>query len=367
MRAVTVRVVTVVVQVLLVVLAVGSVALGHETASSITPVVDGFTADGAAVEVDAEVQVRASQDAAVLSVVPGDGVTVELLDEDGVAWARVAAAAVEVDLSSPAFHAATNAAGRVPDPLPATHEAWTVIGRDGTFQWFEHRLHPAALDVPPTVLASDEAQDVATWSVPVRVDGRDVALTGRLRHVPVTGQVVARLLGDGEVSPGVTVEVAPGPVPVVFLRNDGSTPVTVLGREGAPYAVIGPDGVAVNLSSATRAEQRLADGAIDAAPGTATFRQVSATPAHAWLETRAALPGLVPDEDVRSSGRTVRLFAWSVPVEVAGTVTSIDGETVWVPLQAPASTTDGPLRPVWLVAAGVTALLVVTAVRRRVG
>lgn len=342
---------------------VAAPARGHQTSSSITPVVDGFTPDVDGVRVE----VRASQDATLLALLPEADTVVEVLDAAGRAWARVSSTTVEVDVSSPAFQAATNADGRVPASLPTPEDPWTVVGRDGAFQWFEHRLHPGALDVPAEVLTSTRAQDVGTWAVPLRVDGRDVELTGRLRHVPVTGRVEARLLGDGRLTPDVSVEVAPGPVPVLFLRNEGATPVTVLGRDGAPYAVVGPQGVTVNLASATRAEQRLADGAIDAAPGVVTLERVSATPGHAWLETRAALPGVLPDEEVRAAGRTVELFAWSVPVEIGDELTSIDGVTVWVPFTDAGTDGGGGLPTEWLVAVGVAALLAGVAVRRRVG
>lgn len=305
-------------------------AVAHQAAPTLTPVIDGFSPDVDGVRVT----VQASQDATLLAIQPATGVLVEVLDTDGRAWARITSSRVEADVTAPAFHAGTSPNGVVPDPLPTSQDPWPVVGRDGRFQWFEHSLHPAELDVAPEVLASDTAQDVATWSVPLRVDGQDVVLQGRLRHVPVTGRVEPRLHTPREIAPGVAVEVAAGPVPVLFLRNGSDVRVTVLSRGGAPYVVLDAEGAVVNVASATWVEQRRFEGSTGAVPDGPEFQRLSATSSHSWLDTRAALPGLVPDEEVRAGGREVTLQQWAIPVEVDGQLQQIEGESVWVPLAA---------------------------------
>lgn len=337
-------------------------AAAHGAAPTLTPTIDGFSPDVDGVEAS----VQASQDATLLTIEPATGVVVEVLDDDGRPWARVTTTGVEADVTSPAFHAGTSPDGVVPDPLPAPQDPWRVVGREGRFQWFEHRLHPAGLEVAPEVLASDTVQDVASWSVPLRVDGRAVQLEGRLRHVPVTGRVEPRLRSARELADGVVVEVAPGPVPAFFLRNDSPVPVTVLSRDGAPYVVLDADGAAVNLASATWVEQRRLEGQPAEVPDAATFERISATPSHSWLDTRAALPGVLPDEEVRAAGREVALLTWSIPVEVGGELQRIEGESVWVPLApdvGPSLLAAGRLQ--YLVAAAFAFVLVVAWLWRR--
>lgn len=340
-----------------------SPATAHESAPSLTPVVDGFAPDVA----DVDVTVQASQDATLLAVVPSGGAVVELLGDDGEPWARITDAVVEADITSRSFHAATNANGLVPDPLPARDDPWVVVGREGRFQWFEHRLHPAGFEVPSDVLASDRAQDVASWSLPMRVDGADVELRGRIRHVPVTGRVEPRLRTPRELAPGVVVEVAPGAVPAFFLRNDGAVAVTVLARDGSPYVVLDRDGAAVNVASPTWVEQRRFEGEVGPVADDVVLERISTTPSHTWLDSRAALPGIVPDEDVRAGGAEVVLRSWSIPVEVGGELRTIDGESVWVPLVARAGPGLQPRArgPEYVVAAVVAAALVAVAVWRR--
>lgn len=301
----------------------------HETAATLTPVIDGFTPGVEGVEAT----VQASQEATLLALEPAGEVVVEVLDDQGVAWARVTSSVVEVDVTSRAFHAATSPSGSVPAELGEPDQPWVEVARDGRFRWFEHRLHPAVLDVDPAVLSSDEAQDVASWSVPLRIDGEPVALEGRLRHVPVTGRLEPRLRDGRELAPGVVIEVAPGPVPAFFLRNDSDQPVTVLSREGSPYVVLDGRGARVNTASATWAEQPQA-AVVDAAPAAdgPVYEHVSATPSHSWLDARAALPGVVPSQDVRSSDREVTVREWSIPVQVGEELVAVRGELVWVPL-----------------------------------
>ena len=346
----------------------GVPASAHQSATGLTPVIDGFTP---AVE-GVAVAVQASQDATLLTIEPAAGVEVEVLDADGRPWVRVTATTVEADLTSPAFHAGASPNGVVPEPLPGPDgDPWVVVGRDGRFQWFEHRLHPDGLEVDAEVLASDVAQDVSAWAVPLRVDGREVALEGRLRHVPVTGRVEPRLTSPRQLAPGVVVEVAAGPVPAFFLRNEGEVPVTVLSRDGAPYVVVDEAGAAVNVASATWVEQRRFDGAADPVRDGPQFEQVSATPSHSWLDARASLPGVLPSPQVRSAGREVVLREWSIPVQVGNELHAIEGASVWVPLPARDTTSTSLLgadQLQYAVAVGVAMVLVgVRLWRRRAG
>lgn len=353
---------------LLGVLLTAGAAVAHETPSSVTPVVDGFQPEVPGVEAT----VQASQAATLVALEVAPGTTVEVLDEEGRAWARVTSEQTEVDVTNPTYHASTNAGGAVPDPLPDPEVAWVVAARGSTFQWFDHRLHPEALDIDTDVLASDEERDVASWRVPLRVDGRPTNLLGRLRHVPVTGRVLPRLTVDRDVAPGVTVEVAAGAIPVFFVRNSSSTPVTILAPDGSPYARVDTEGVRVNLASTTWQEQQRFGQVEDEGPSVPTepvFQTVSTQPAHSWLDTRAALPGVVPDSEVRASGREQVLREWSIPLDIGGEAVAVTGELVWQPLASERRAGGTGLgRPEYLVAAGVALALagvLLTRARRR--
>lgn len=68
-------------------------------------------------------------------------------------------------------------------PDPEAEPAWTVVSRDGTYAWHDHRIHWMS-PRPPSVVAADGTVDLGgpegRWEVPLLVDDAPVVATGRL-------------------------------------------------------------------------------------------------------------------------------------------------------------------------------------------
>lgn len=70
---------------------------------------------------------------------------------------------------------------QVPDP--EADPRWTVVARDGTYAWHDHRIHWMS-PRPPQVVGEDGLVDLGGpgggWEVPLLVDGEAVTVQGRL-------------------------------------------------------------------------------------------------------------------------------------------------------------------------------------------
>jgi hypothetical protein len=137
---------------------------------------------------------------------------------------------------------------------------------------------------------------------------------------------------------GLKMQVVPGTVPAVFVENLTAQPVVILGKEGEPFARIGPkDGFSeVNAKSPTWVEVQQADGKDPSDPADATappaWRQVADSPRWSWLELRAANPKNDPPAAVVDRGKTVTVKTWSIPYLLGDRRQTLDGETRWVPI-----------------------------------
>jgi len=172
------------------------------------------------------------------------------------------------------------------------------------------------------------------WSVPLRYGNRHVRVYGHLEYRPDLGSTVPRLTTPSNVAPGVQVEMLPGPTPAVFLSNTTSRTVRVRGRQGEPFARIGPEGVQVNVHSVTYAEDRRARGL---EPGQEvdplhepTWVDVSGSSTFTWLDTRADTADQ-PAAAALEEGQPVTMGRWQIPLEVGDRHTRIEGATVWKP------------------------------------
>ncbi|HEX6311213.1 MAG TPA: hypothetical protein VF152_06270 [Acidimicrobiia bacterium] len=250
---------------------------------------------------------------------------------------------VLANLDSPSWHLSNSAGGLGDIPPTARPEApphWARVATEPAWGWFDHRLHPEAIAVPPDVLDRDEPATLARWSVPFEYGAERVTAIGRVEHQPAAGRVSARLVTPAAPLPGMVVQVAPGPVPGLLLRNTGTEPVTVFGPAGEPFARVGPAGAEVNRHSPlwadnARAQERdpaTSTGVVDASIP-ADWVVISAAPTFAWLEFRGAA-----DPDPRRAagraGEPTVLREWSVPLAANGRQAEVRGETIWAPGRA---------------------------------
>ena len=221
---------------------------------------------------------------------------------------------------------------------------WAPVSSEPEWTWFEHRLHPAPITVPPDLYRGERRETLSDWSVPVRLGGRPGQIDGHVEYRPVLGSVVSALSSPAQPQPGVFVAMVPGPRPALLVQNQSKGAVVVRGKQGEPFARIGRRGVQVNLKSPTHQEDQRSKGASSGAtadPAAAPrWRRVDEAPRYLWFDARAHYaPGQPPDAIANRRSRTV-LKRWTVPLESSAGPTAIQGTTSWVPKPRPATPVD---------------------------
>jgi hypothetical protein len=284
------------------------------------------------------------------------GEPVEVLAETGEPFLRIGPAGVVANLASPAWYQSNNPMGRgsVPSQRP---DRWVPVSRESSWGWFDHRMHPADLRIPP---GTRPGTRLASWEVPLRQGGVMARIVGGVDfRAAVTGTAVSKVMTPAP-APGVQVSVLQGVVPGILLESSSGQPVIVGGREGEPFLRIGPQDVAANRRSPTHREVAQLTGLdVTEAPSPGAepdWQQVAAGSRYAWLEPRAVLP-----ESVQGAVTT-----WTIPLTVDGSPVALKGETRFTPAATPAPVqTSGPA---WLLlaAGGVAAAAVAFVVVRRV-
>jgi hypothetical protein len=149
---------------------------------------------------------------------------------------------------------------------------------------------------------------------------------------------------------------------VIEVTNRTDRELLVLGYQGEPYLLVGPDGVFENRNSPTTYlnADRYADVAVPprADPSAdPTWARVSAGATVSWHDHRAhwMLPQ-VP-QSVRAAPRTAqRIESWSIPILYDGHHLAIDGELWWVP---------GPQPYPWLLLSALVTAPILWGLRAR--
>ncbi len=273
-----------------------------------------------------------------LALVNRSSSPVEVLGPDGRPFLRIGPGGVEANLSSAWWYqtGVPGGAGRVPPRAQHGGPArWARVAREPAWAWFDGRLDGGVSTVPPRVRAAGRPAVLGRWSIPLRFAGGSARVTGHVEFRPVLGSITPRLVSPPSPAPGLSAVVLPGRVPGLFLSWTGGGAVTVLGREGEPFARFSPRGVEVNERSPTHLDDLRARGeaprvAADASAPPVWRRQADA-PSYAWLDSRARYPPGQPPEAVALAARPARLRTWTIPVEVAGRRVALRGETDWVP------------------------------------
>jgi hypothetical protein len=136
---------------------------------------------------------------------------------------------------------------------------------------------------------------------------------------------------------GVKIQiVSASTVPAIFVENLSADPVVVLGRDGEPFARIGPKVTEVNLKSPTWAgvQQALGHDPSDEVDPAAPpkWSQVSDAPRWSWLEFRGAAPKTDPPAAIvrRAGATTIR--TWSIPILLGEKKSTVEGITQFVPI-----------------------------------
>jgi len=111
---------------------------------------------------------------------------------DGEPYARVwPDGPVEINRRSPARYLNDDRFAQVAVPPTADADAepaWDLVGRNGRFEWHDHRTHWMVADRrPPQVTDEQTRTKILDWKVPMRVGERDGAITGELLWVGLPG------------------------------------------------------------------------------------------------------------------------------------------------------------------------------------
>jgi hypothetical protein len=95
---------------------------------------------------------------------------------------------VEVNTNSQAYYLNVDRYGRVTVPKGlGAQPKWKVVGRDGRYDWHDHRIHWMSRSDPPGLKDKNRAQKIDDWTVPIMVNGRRGAIKGTLTWVPLPG------------------------------------------------------------------------------------------------------------------------------------------------------------------------------------
>ncbi len=342
------------------------VALGHgESSPTIVTLVD----EVAPATEGLEVAVRPGA-AARLTAVNETGDELEVLGFDGEPFLRIGPGGTFANVNHIDWYRSGNPDGRASPPDDADiggDPRYERVSRESEWAWFDHRLHPGEVQVSDEAFEAQRTARLDDWTVPLRLGGEEAEVRGHVEFRPLLGAVVAELRSPMAVSDDVQVTLLTGRLPGLLLLNLGREPVTVIGRDGEPFARIGPQGVEVNLRSTTHVEDQIAKGKIASSrasvasdPAAAPrWRKVSSQNSYAWLDTRASYPRERPPREISEGRRRVELQAWSVPLETASGRVDVEGATSWVPFRQTVAVRPGGggMDTGWIVGGGLAALL----------
>jgi len=292
----------------------------------------------------------------------------------GEPFVRIGPTGVHVNLNSPTYYRSGNPDAGGVKPASAHRGApprWALVSRTPEFGWFDFRMEPGRTPIPAQARTADRPLRLDSWSIPVRYGGQASAIQGHVEFQPIVGAVVPRMTSPPNLTTGVEVGLLTGSAPGLFVTNTGREPVTVIGKDGKPFARIGPSGVLVNQSSATYADTVAASG--DSPPridpqAPPRWTKVATVPQYGWVDYRLSYAHPVPPE-IQRDARPKVLLRWSVPILAGGRHALIAGTDTWTPFVVPGqpAKSSNPLSA-WLLgglpAMGFIALLGL-ALRRR--
>jgi hypothetical protein len=119
---------------------------------------------------------------------------------------------VEENVRSPSKYVNDDRYGLTPVPQSATPEAtprWRRVAENGTYRWFDHRIHSMDKGIPKQVKDPSQRTEIFDWNVPMDMGGRRVVALGSLQWVPVAAA------GDDGVSAGLVAAIAAAVAAVV--------------------------------------------------------------------------------------------------------------------------------------------------------
>jgi hypothetical protein len=107
---------------------------------------------------------------------------------------------VEVNTRAPSKYANEDRYALRPIPARANSDAipkWQTVSRDGSYRWFDHRIHLMEKGKPPQVKDENQRTKIFDWDVPMTVGGQPVKAVGTLEWVPESSSGASPLLFVG--------------------------------------------------------------------------------------------------------------------------------------------------------------------------
>ena len=137
---------------------------------------------------------------------------------------------VEVNTRSPSKYANEDRYALRPVPAQASSDApprWQTVSRDGSYRWFDHRIHLMERGTPPQVKDESKRTKIFNWDVPMTIGGQDAKAVGTLEWVPASSSGTSPLVFIGIAAAALAIGAG---VVALARRRKGSAPAGAGGR-----------------------------------------------------------------------------------------------------------------------------------------
>ena len=143
---------------------------------------------------------------------------------------------VEVNTRAPSKYANEDRYALRPVPAQANSDApptWQTVSRDGSYRWFDHRIHLMERGTPPQVTDEGKRTKIFDWDVPMTVGGQEAKAVGTLEWVPASSSGTSPLVFIGIAAVALAIGAA---VFALLRRRKTGPPAGARGREPAEEA-----------------------------------------------------------------------------------------------------------------------------------
>lgn len=298
--------------------------------------------------------------------------TVTVLDSDGRPFLRFSPTGVEADYGARAWHEGNVVA--IPGMVvsrqvrPDSPPEWRPVTATPTWSWFDARIRAERELLSPQLIQANVLTRLRDFEIPIRVGEQPGRITGYLEYEPRTGVYRHTILTDSRPVAGLEVgQVLGRTVPTLTLDNQTGETVTILGRDGEPFARLGGGFVEANLASPTWVEVSQSVRVVPTVKADASappqWLRISQGPRWSWPDYRSRPPDTELPPTTLAKGGSVVVKRWAVPLGVGSRRLDIRGITEFVPVTA-ATTRSSSRLPVARAAALVVAAAAVLLLLR---
>jgi hypothetical protein len=207
-----------------------------------------------------------------------------------------------------------------------------------TWSWFDARIRPERELLSPQLIQANVLTRLRDFEIPIRVGEQPGRITGYLEYEPRTGVYRHTILTDSRPVAGLEVEKVLGrTVPTLTLDNQTGESITILGRDGEPFARLNGEFVEANLASPTWVEVSQSVRVVPTVKADASappqWQRISEGHLWSWPDYRSRPPDTELPPTTLAKGGRVTVKRWSVPLEIGSRRLEIRGVTEFVPIQ----------------------------------